>query len=158
VSDAPPETDGPQGNGREMADPDVLRQVGKILGPMVVVFGVYVITHGELGPGGGFQGGVIIAAAYILHALIYGLPEAQKIVPRWASDAGGALGVLLYASVGMVSLLAGKTFLDYDVFEAVWPHHSQPLGMTLVEIGVGLTVAAVMVTVFNEIAAREPDE
>ncbi|HBP17789.1 MAG TPA: cation:proton antiporter [Planctomycetes bacterium] len=145
---------------------DVLRQVSKLLVPFIVVFGVYVITHGELGPGGGFQGGVIIAAGYILYALIYGLPAARQLVPRWASDTAAPLGVLIYASVGVYSLLRGKTFLDYDVLNPSHPELGQPLGMTLVELGVGLTVASVMVTVFNEVVEgaapneeeRKPDE
>lgn len=127
----------------------VLRQVAKLLIPFVIVFGLYVITHGDYGPGGGFQGGVILAAAYILHALIYGLDEARRVVPRWASDTLAAVGVLFYAGVGLVSLLGGGTFLDYD-FLAKDPATGQPLGMFLVELGVGLTVATVMVTVFTE--------
>lgn len=127
----------------------ILRQVTKFLIPFMIVFGLYVITHGDYGPGGGFQGGVILAAAYILHALVYGLREARRVVPRWATDTLAAVGVLFYGGVGMVGLLAGKTFLDYDVLLGD-PTAAQPLGMFLVELGVGLTVATVMVTVFTE--------
>lgn len=132
-----------------LIDQPVLRQVAKLLIPFVIVFGLYVITHGDYGPGGGFQGGVILAAAYILHALIYGLGEARRVVPRWASDNLAAVGVLFYAGVGLVSLFGGGTFLDYDYLLGE-PSSAQPLGMFLVELGVGLTVASVMVTVFTE--------
>jgi multicomponent Na+:H+ antiporter subunit B len=132
-----------------LIDQPVLRQVTKLLIPFMIVFGLYVITHGDYGPGGGFQGGVILAAAYILHALVYGVAEARRVVPRWASDTLAAVGVLFYAGVGLVSLFGGGTFLDYDYLmgEAT---SAQPLGMFLVELGVGLTVATVMVTVFTE--------
>ncbi len=132
-----------------LIDQPILRQVSKLLIPFVIVFGLYVITHGDYGPGGGFQGGVILAAAYILHALVYGLQEARRVVPRWASDTLAAVGVLFYVGVGLVSLLGGGTFLDYDYLLSD-PAAAQPLGMFLVELGVGLTVACVMVTVFTE--------
>ena len=135
---------------KSLADQPVLVTVTKALVPFVIVFGLYVITHGDYGPGGGFQGGVIVAAAYILYALIYGVPRARQVVPRWASDNCAALGVLFYGGVGLVSLLSGGTFLDYDALLPGSPASAQPLGMFLVELGVGLTVASVMVTVFTE--------
>lgn len=136
---------------------DVLRQVAAVLAPFIVTFGVYVITHGEGGPGGGFQGGVIVASAFILYALINGLETAQRALPRRLTDIGAPLGVLIYAGVGVVSMLRGGPFLAYDLldpaFQAGQAGHSpvfQAWGMTLVELGVGLTVSSVMVTVFSE--------
>lgn len=129
-----------------------LALTARVLIPFVLVYGVYVIMHGELGPGGGFQGGVILAAAYILYALIYGVVDAQKVLPRRVTDVAAALGVLLYAGVGVWTLLKGGNFLAYDALDPEHVQHGQELGMTLVESGVGITVAAVMVTIFNEIA------
>jgi multicomponent Na+:H+ antiporter subunit B len=134
------------------ADHAPLATTARMLIPFVLVYGVYVIMHGELGPGGGFQGGVILAAAYILYALVYGVTVAQRLLPRKATDTLAALGVLLYAGVGVVSLLKGGNFLAYDALDPHHVQHGQELGMTLVEVGVGITVAAVMVTIFNEIA------
>lgn len=135
---------------KALSDQPVLVTVTKALVPFVIVFGLYVITHGDYGPGGGFQGGVIVAAAYILCALIYGVPQARLVVPRWASDTLAAVGVLIYGGIGAISLFSGGTFLDYDALASLSPHGAQPLGMFLVELGVGLTVASVMVTVFSE--------
>ncbi|MBL4848324.1 MAG: Na(+)/H(+) antiporter subunit B [Planctomycetes bacterium] len=132
-----------------LAKQPVLRQVTKILIPFVIVFGLYVITHGDYGPGGGFQGGVILAAAYILFALVYGVARARRVIPRKATDVLAAVGVLFYGAVGLVGLFGGGTFLDYD-FLGTDPASAQALGMFLVELGVGLTVASVMVTVFTE--------
>lgn len=133
-----------------LAQQPVLVQATKALVPFVIVFGLYVITHGDYGPGGGFQGGVIVAAAYILYALVYGVAPARRLVPRWATDNLAAVGVLFYGAVGTVSLFRGGTFLDYDALIPSAPTSAQPLGMFLVELGVGLTVACVMVTVFTE--------
>lgn len=133
-----------------LAEQDVLRKLTKILFPFIIVFGIYVITHGELGPGGGFQGGVIVASSYILYALVFGLEEARRLVPRWVTDTLSAGGVLLYAGVGVATLLLGGTFLDYDRLNPAHPAHGQTLGMVLIELGVGLTVATVMVALFSE--------
>lgn len=141
----------------KLHEQDVLRQVALVLAPLIVVFGIYVITHGEGGPGGGFQGGVIIASAYILYALIFGQARAREVISRRMTDTGGAVGVAIYAGVGLFTLLRGGTFLHYDwldpAFQGVGRSpHFQAWGMTLVELGVGLTVASVMVTIFSEIA------
>jgi multicomponent Na+:H+ antiporter subunit B len=118
---------------------------------MAIVFGVYVITHGELGPGGGFQGGVIVAAAYILCALVFGLERAQSLISIRLTDKLPAVGVLIYAGVGVTTLLMGGGFLDYNVLNAAHPASGQMIGMTVIELGVGLTVATVMITIFNEV-------
>jgi multicomponent Na+:H+ antiporter subunit B len=137
-------------NKQPLVEQPVLRQVTKILIPFVIVFGLYVITHGDYGPGGGFQGGVIVAAAYILLALVYGVARARRVIPRSATDTLAAVGVLFYGGVGLVGLFGGGTFLDYDFLLGADPASAQALGMFLVELGVGLTVASVMVTVFTE--------
>lgn len=142
---------------------EVLSKVTKFLFPFIVTFGVYVVTHGEIGPGGGFQGGVIIAAAYILYALVFGLASARRMLPRKLNDVLCAVGVLIYAGVGVATLLLGGTFLEYDRLIPGNPAGAQALGMTLVEIGVGLTVATVMISLFGEMADRgrdrpEPDD
>jgi multicomponent Na+:H+ antiporter subunit B len=119
--------------------------------PFMLVFALYTQTHGELGPGGGFQAGVMIAAAFILYGLVFGGSEMRRLIPRPVTDAAAAFGVLLYAGVGVYSLLQGYVFLDYAALNPANPGGAEPWGMTLVEYGVGITVAAVMITVFNEI-------
>jgi multicomponent Na+:H+ antiporter subunit B len=59
----------------------VLRVIGKLLIPFILLFAIYVQFHGDFGPGGGFQAGVIIAATIIFYAVIFGLPMARKVVP-----------------------------------------------------------------------------
>jgi multicomponent Na+:H+ antiporter subunit B len=132
-----------------MKDQVVPRVTARMLIPFVLVFGFYVITHGEYGPGGGFQGGLILAVAVILHALVHGLEETQRALPRVWVDRLMAFGVLLYIGVGVVGFFTGHAFLDYSGL-AEDPHGAEALGMTLVEIGVGITVAAVMVTLFDK--------
>ncbi|WP_119458464.1 Na(+)/H(+) antiporter subunit B [Rhodospirillaceae bacterium SYSU D60014] len=131
----------------------VLRVVAKLLIPLILLFALYVQFHGDYGPGGGFQAGVIFAAAFILYAIIFGLESARLVVPPTIIRAGVALGVLLYAGVGVASLLLGGTFLDYSVL-AHDPLHGQHYGILLVELGVGITVASVMIAIFFTFAGR----
>lgn len=129
----------------------ILRVGTKYMVPFLLVFGLYIIFHGDLSPGGGFQGGVAIASGFILYGLVYGAPAMRKILPRRVSDALIAVGVLLYAGTGTFCLLAGYRFLDYTPIEPSNPGGAEAWGMTLVEYGVGFTVSMVMVTIYNEI-------
>ena len=137
----------------------ILRVVAKLLIPFMLLFALYVQFHGELGPGGGFQAGVIIAAALIFYALIFGLPSARKIVPDRVVEAMVALGVLIYAGVGVAGLLLGGNYLDYFVL-AHDPVHGQERGIFWVEVGVAITVSAVMLKIFYMFAGRglDPDD
>jgi len=133
---------------------DILRVTAKALIPLILLFGLYVQFHGDFGPGGGFQAGVIFAAAIILYALIFGLDEAKEAVPPRALELIAALGVLLYGGVGIVTMVKGGTFLAYNALDPAHPTHGQHLGILLVELGVGLTVTAVMCAIFFAFADR----
>ncbi|NQU71726.1 MAG: Na(+)/H(+) antiporter subunit B [Rhodospirillales bacterium] len=134
-----------------MNDYLVLRVITKLLTPFILLFALYVQFHGDFGPGGGFQAGVIFASGFILYALIFGVENAERILPDGILRSGMAGGVLLYAGVGIVSLLMGGNFLDYSVLQHD-PVHGQHLGISVIEFGVGTTVACVMVTVFYTFA------
>ncbi len=131
----------------------VLRVITKLLMPFVLLFALYVQFHGDFGPGGGFQAGVIFGAGFILYALVYGMESAKRVAPAGALRLLISAGLLLYIGVGFASLAFGGNFLDYGVL-AHEPAHGQHLGIFLVELGVGITVSATMVTVFSTVAGR----
>ena len=131
----------------------VLRVMSKLLLPFILIFALYVQFHGDFGPGGGFQAGVIFAAGFILYGLIYGTANAEAVLPRGILRFGISAGVLLYGGTGVYDLLVGGNYLDYSVM-AHDPVHGQHLGITLIELGVGITVASVMVTIFYTFAGR----
>jgi multicomponent Na+:H+ antiporter subunit B len=133
---------------------DILRVAAKALIPLIRLFALYVQFHGDFGPGGGFQAGVIFAAAIILYALIFGLDKAKQTVSPRMLEILAACGVLLYAGVGVATVLMGGTFLDYNALDHHHPVHGQHLGILLVELGVGLTVTAVMCSIFFTFAER----
>ena len=130
------------------------RLVTKLATPLILLFALYVQFHGDYGPGGGFQAGVIFGAGFILYTLIYGLDNARRIMPPWFLRIGASLGVLIYAGVGIAGLLLGGNFLDYGVLDPGDPAHGQHLGILLVELGVGITVSAVMIIIFYAFAGR----
>jgi len=135
----------------------ILRVAAKLMMPFILLFALYVQFHGDFGPGGGFQAGVIFAAGFILYGLIFGLRRAREVLPPAAVRLCAAAGVLIYAGVGVATMLLGGNFLDYDLLAAE-PHAGQELGILLVEVGVMTTVFGVMVAIFYALAARGRDD
>lgn len=131
----------------------VLRIVTKMLIPFILLFALYVQFHGDFGPGGGFQAGVIFAAAIILYAMLFGLSTARKVINQSFIQLLTAIGVLLYGCVGLVSLFNGGNFFDYNVLSSD-PVAGQHLGILLIEWGVGCTVASVMIIIFFNFAGH----
>ena len=137
----------------------IIRVITKILIPYILLFGLYVQFHGDFGPGGGFQAGVIFASALILYGLVYGLRAVHQVAPPRVVEKLIAFGLLIYGGTGVVCMLLGGNFLDYDMLE----HHLLPgflpagqhLGIFLVELGVGITVTAVMTMIFYAFAGRK---
>jgi multicomponent Na+:H+ antiporter subunit B len=133
-----------------LQDVPVVRIVAKAIIPFILLFALYVQFHGDFGPGGGFQAGVIFAAGLILYAIIFGKPALQAVLPWSVVEVGIGAGVLIYGGTGVISLLRGLNFLDYYAFG----HHGQEWGIFLVELGVGITVTSVMVAIFYAFAGR----
>ena len=131
----------------------ILRITAKLLIPLIILFALSVQFHGDFGPGGGFQAGVIFSAALILYALVFGLDAAEKIIPPHILRLLASAGVVLYACVGVVSLFLGANYLDYSVLGST-QIKGQHLGILLVELGVGMTVTAVMLIIFFAFAGR----
>jgi len=125
----------------------VLRVTAKLLIPLILIFALYVQFHGDYGPGGGFQAGVIFASALILYSLIFGVENARSVISFNLLRIISALGLLLYIGVGVVALISGGNFLDYSALLSD-PVHGQHLGILVIEFGVGMTVAAVMMMTF----------
>lgn len=134
----------------------ILRVISKMLIPVIVVYAFYVQFHGDYGPGGGFQAGVILAVAIILYALVFGVPDALEAVPAGFARALAGVGLLLYAGVGVWAMMNGGEYLDYDylVDEAPGGHAGQHLGILLIELGVLFTVSGSMLSIFYAFAGR----
>ncbi len=131
----------------------IFRVAAKIFIPFMLVFALYVQFHGDFGPGGGFQAGVVAAAMVIFYAIIFGLDAAQRIFPQRLVELMVPAGVAIFAGVGVVSLFLGSEYLDYSRLLHD-PVHGQHIGILLVEIGVLVTVAGTMVAIFYSFIGR----
>ncbi len=140
----------------------IIKTVSRMLIPFIQLFALYVIAHGHHSPGGGFQGGVILGASMILMAISFDL---RSVLLRMSEKRDGilcAVGVFIYAGVGALCVTLGSSFLDYAALASFLPLdavQARSLGILLVEIGVGITVMAVMVCIYSNISsAGKQDE
>ncbi|WP_183816419.1 Na(+)/H(+) antiporter subunit B [Parvularcula dongshanensis] len=136
----------------------ILRVTIKLLFAPIVLFAFYVQFHGDYGPGGGFQAGVILAVAFVLYALGFGLEETKRAIPPRFLTFGMAFGVMIYVGTGFLTLFLGGNFLDYNVLDPDSHHNAgQHLGILMVEFGVGMAVASTMLQIFYLFAGREAE-
>jgi len=135
----------------------IIKTVSRIIIPFIQLFALYVVAHGDYSPGGGFQGGVIFGAAMILMAIAFDLRTAVELINEKALGILCALGIFIYAGIGVLCLLLGGNFLDYSQLAKILPVdpiHARALGMLGVEIGVGFAVMAVMILIYMNIASE----
>lgn len=133
---------------------DIILRIGtKLILPFIVLFALYVQFHGDFGPGGGFQAGVIVAGTVILLTITFGLKAAKRIAPPRVVEMMVPLGVLIYAGTGAIALLMGHNFLDYSVLSRD-SAHGRELGIFLVETGVLVTVSGTIASVFYAFVER----
>ena len=132
----------------------ILRVIAKFMIPYILLFALYVQFHGDFGPGGGFQAGVIFAAGFIVYCLIFGIENGRKVMPPWLRRALLSIGVIIFGGTGLFGLILGGNFLDYNVLLEN-PVAGQHLGILLVELGVGITVSATMITIFFVFASQD---
>ena len=131
----------------------IFRVAAKIFIPFMLVFALYVQFHGDFGPGGGFQAGVVAAAMVIFYSIIFGLEAARQIFPQRIVEMMVPAGVAIFAGVGVVNLLLGDNYLDYSSLMHD-PANGQHIGILLVEIGVFVTVSGTMVAIFYTFVGR----
>ncbi|RJS93123.1 Na(+)/H(+) antiporter subunit B [Salinisphaera sp. Q1T1-3] len=136
-----------------MREHTVLRIVTQLVVAPILIFALYVQFHGEYSPGGGFQAGVIFASAIVLYGLIFGVEAARRAIPPTALRIGAALGLLVFGGTGVATMLLGGNFLEYDVLLPK-PEKGQHYGLIIIELGVGITVASVMIAIFYVFAGR----
>ena len=126
----------------------IVRMVCRGLAPFIQLFGLYVIMHGHSSPGGGFQGGVILASSFILLAMAEGSETLRRRLSLTALMGFMSAGVLLYAGIGVVCLVLGANYLDYGVLPFSEP---RSVGMLVIEVGIGITVMAAMLSIFRDL-------
>ena len=139
----------------QVTDDIIIRTVARILIPFIQLYALYVIMHGHHSPGGGFQGGVILGASFILYLITHGLEEARTRMSEMKTGLFSSFGLLIYSGIGLLCLMLGSNYLDYGELSTILkviPAQARSLGILGVEIGVGIAVMAVMFSIFYDIS------
>jgi len=138
-----------------ITDDIIIRTVARVFMPFIQIYALYVIMHGHHSPGGGFQGGVILGASFILYLITHGLKDAKKRMSELKAGLFSSFGLLIYSGIGLLCLIMGSNYLDYGRLSTllkVIPAQARSLGILGVEIGVGIAVMAVMFSIFFDIS------
>lgn len=136
----------------------VVQTVARLIMPFIQLFGLYVLIHGHSSPGGGFQAGVILGASFILWIIAYDLKTARQRLSERLNIFYSGFGVLIYSGIGLLCLLLGGYYLDYAKLPlGISAPQTRYYGILGIEIGVGITVMAVMIIIFVNISAHGID-
>ena len=139
----------------------IIESLARFLAPFIQAFALYVLFLGHYSPGGGFQGGVLMAASFILLVIAYDIKEGKRRFTEKFNIVLNGTGVLVYSGIGLLCLILGGNYLDYSQLAAilpVGPEEARSLGILGVEIGVEITVAAIMVSIFLDLASAGEHE
>jgi len=134
----------------------IVKTTCRLIVPFIQIFALYVIAHGHHSPGGGFQGGVILGAAMILYSVAFNLRSAIRRMSERLTVMLCTLGVFIYAGTGALCMPLGLNYLDYSALASVLgvdPVTARSHGVLIVEIGVGIAVMAVMITLYYNLAS-----
>lgn len=142
---------------REFGDNLIIRVSVRILVPFIQLFGLYVIVHGHYSPGGGFQGGVLLGASFILLGLAFDLKTSFRYFPERINNLLGNTGALIFTGTGVLCALVGGLFLDYSALAALIPMDPiewRSFGIFIIEVGVGLAVMSIMLSLYWDISSN----
>lgn len=126
----------------------IVRTISRLLFPFMFLFGVYVLIHGHLTPGGGFQGGVIIAASFVMLWLAYGLEQMPIGFKLFRTEVLEAIGGLTIVMVGVVGLVVGAGILGHVLPLGTLGNLFSGGNLPLLNISVGIKVAAGLILIF----------
>jgi len=134
----------------------IIQTTCRLLVPPMQLFALYVIAHGHHSPGGGFQGGVILGASFVLLSVAYSIDDVKRRMSERLNVIFCSLGVIIFGGIGVVCLILGANYLDYGIFHKLLSVDiplARALGILGVEIGIGFTVMAVMISIFLNLAS-----
>ena len=138
---------------KEARESQIIHVASRGISPVILLIGLYVFFHGHYSPGGGFQGGVLMAAAILLLRLALGTRLSHAVMPTTIALRLSALGTMIFAGTGVIAILCGGNFLDYHFLPMPWfePEYLRYHGILLIEVGVILTVMATLVAIYDEL-------
>lgn len=129
---------------------DAVRLVGLAFVPALLVLGLYVVAHGMITPGGGFQGGVVLASAFLLVWLAGEYRVFRKLTPPQGVDLAKGTGAGGYVVIGIAALLLGHAFLRNILPLGTTGKLNSGGSMLLLNLATALEVSAAFVLIFTE--------
>ncbi len=127
----------------------IVKRTFAVLTPFIFLFSIYVITHGHISPGGGFQGGVILASISIIFIIIYGSAFDYKMVSPKSKTLIETGGALTFIIVGFLGLIIEGVFLDnLNILNGEIGSLLSAGSIPIVNIGIGLKVGAGLAIIF----------
>jgi multicomponent Na+:H+ antiporter subunit B len=145
--------------GKDAERSIVIETVSRVMIPFIQLFSLYVIIHGASGPGGGFQGGVVFGSSFVLYVVVFDITTGRKKFPESLNTVLSSLGLCIYAGLGLLCIIVSSgvaQYLNYG-FLPFTAHfeENRAVSIELVEIGIGITVMAIMISIFFDLAWRE---
>lgn len=131
----------------------IIHVASRAISPVIMLIGLYVFFHGHYSPGGGFQGGVLMASGILLLRLTLGTTLSQALMATGVTLRLSALGALIFAGTGLLAVFWGGNFLDYHYLPIPWfdPQYLRYYGILLIEVGVTITVMATLVAIYDNL-------
>ena len=135
----------------------IVKTVARVIAGFILLYGIYVVLHGHLTPGGGFAGGVIIAGSFILMVLAYGCEDAAAEMKKWRASLGESLGIFLFWIMAMLGIFGG-TYFFLNILAKGKPFHLFSAGIIpLCNIGIGIEVGAALFAIFITLAVLKTE-
>ena len=130
-------------------DSIILNTAFRYIAPFVLVYGVYVLFHGEYSPGGGFQAGGLFGIAVVLDRFIKMQSPALNMPDKLAVILAG-IGTFIFLITGVITMIFGGKYLEYVYLPiAVSEAERHVLGITYIEVGVAVCVMATIIVIFD---------
>jgi len=136
----------------------IVKTITRLIIPFIQLYGIFIILHGHLSPGGGFSGGAILGASIVLYSLSFGLEKASKKLSHETSSIIETAGILWYIVLGLVGIFMRGFFLTnrgagFPMGEAGGVISSGMIA--LITLGIGAKVASTMITLFHTIIKED---
>ncbi|MFB6268299.1 MAG: MnhB domain-containing protein [Halobacterium sp.] len=143
-----------RGNAQSYVESPIIMATVRVVAPFVFTFGLFIMFHGADSPGGGFQGGVIVATVMLMLGIAFGIDPLREWVGESALVVLLAVGVLAFLTIGVGTVALGGGFLEYHVIEEeLGIYHATKYGIEAVELGIGVIVASTITGLFFAIDA-----
>jgi len=140
---------------RDYYDDRIVALSARLVTPFIQLFALYVVFHGHYSPGGGFQGGAMLAASFLLIRLSIGTAAAQSQFRRSWGTPVSSIGSLVFLGTGLIVLFYGFNFLDYAglPFSGSEPE-LRNAGILAIELGVAVAVAATLTSIYDDLVGE----